>query len=275
MQKTVVLPYRAEFGIRIRYHVPKVYGLPRPVVVFHEPGLEALYPNAERVLVSSRKDDDRDSSDAKFVARVRKRAEAEFPDARILAIDRSTKLREKRFRPTPATFQIPGDEEFDVVVAPRYRDYGPSKNWDAWPEVSGGLMAAGLRVFAGGAKATSYDVPADDYSWNYSRSLDATIEAIRRSRLVLATDAGLAHLAVLCAKPLLIVASSGGLVAPGPVLDAKGRKTFDSYWPVRYGRYYARANWAGVRIGLLPSGWEEPGEVVDHVVDLLSTKDLR
>lgn len=266
MALRVVLPYRAEFGIRVRYHVPRVRALPRPLLVFHEPGLDALYPDCKRILVGRRNDLDRDESDEEFLRRLRRQALREFEVAEVVTIDRASDLPERRFRPEPVRPQVEG--EVDVVVAPRWREYGPSKNWDAWPEVSGGLMAERLSVFAGGEEATSYDVPCDDFAWRYGRSLDATIEAMRKARLVVATDAGLAHLAVLVGVPLLLVASSGGLVAPGPVLDGKGKKTFDRYWPIRFDRYYASANWRGVPIEVLPDGWERPDKVVARAVEI-------
>src|SRR5690606_18437034 len=51
-----VPPARFEFGLKVRYHVPAVFALPRPVVVCIEPGEEALYPQATHIVVDPRED---------------------------------------------------------------------------------------------------------------------------------------------------------------------------------------------------------------------------
>ena len=91
---------------------------------------------------------------------------------------------------------------------------------------------------------------------------------MRRARLVVATDAGLAHLAVICGVPLLIV-TYRGLVAPGPVIDSRGRKARDAYWPVRLAEYYHAANHTGAPIEVV-DGWDDVEAVATGAARMLA-----
>ena len=267
-----VAPFRAELGIMIRYHVPAVYALPRPLVVCHEPGLEALYPDCKRILVPSRQDDARYYSDEAFIGEWTARLRREYSDVRT--IDRNAANPEKRFVPKPYAWQIwrtwRGRGGIDFVICPRRRKFGAGKNWNGWSHVSRSLREEGRTVFAAGAKETSFtNVPHDDAAWNYARPLDASIEAMRQARLVIATDTGLAHLALLVGVPLLLIGSSGGLVAPGPATDDAGKVVAPKFWPVRMNEYYHKANHKNVRIVFMPNGWEAPREVARRAMQLV------
>jgi hypothetical protein len=267
-----VPPFRGELGLMIRYHVPAVRAIHRPLVVCHEPGLEALYPDRERIIVPARPDDERRDLYRKDPAALEfwsASLQMRYPGAQIVAPDRSKEWPEERFVPEPHVLQdVPAA---DIVVCPRYREYGAEKNWPAWPALTDALLGEGLHVFAAGARATSVDVgtPA---AWHHDRELDASIEAIRSARLVIATDAGLAHLAVLCGAPLLLIGYGGGLVAPGKVTNERGRVVGEKYWPIRLDRYYHAANHTGSPIEMEPHGWESPGRVVARALEMLATE---
>lgn len=258
-----VPPFRGELGILLRYHAVAVRAMPRPVMVAHEPGLEALYPDAKRILVRPKPDRKRRwlyRHDEEFVALFR----AKFAGLgfEVREPGKGTGDPIEVFEPEPTVEQI-GDEEIDVVVCPRFREYGTAKNWDAWPEVSGLLMGSGARVFAAGKQESSYDVPSDDASWRYARPLDATIEAMRRAKVVLATASGLSLLALLCRAPrLVLVAANGGKVAPGAAVDGAGRVAHETYWEVPIERYYDPLN-RGTEIELLRNGWDRPEAVAE------------
>lgn len=235
--------YRGEFGLCVRFWVPQVHALclREPCVVEVEPGCEALYPAAREWVEAPRIE-----SDAERAAQCRP------PDLGV---------GEARFVPGPHVPQ--GVGPVDVVVCPRRLSYGTSKNWDAWPGLARSLMGDGLDVFSGGIASGSYDVEGVR-AWDFERPLDATIEAMQRARLVVATDAGLAHLAVLCGAPLMLV-TYRGRVAPGPVIDSSGRRAADDYWPVRLAEYYEAANHMGAPIRTV-DGWENPNAVVEAVL---------
>ncbi len=228
---SVVLPFRGEFGLKVRYHVPAVYALGTDHVVMIEKGEEALYPRASGwISVDRREDDER-----------RGWTEPEppyLPEQYPETIELRKGEPEERFLPAPWMEQ--GVARADVVICPRMRNYASSKNWPHWPWLAQSLETEGLTVFAAGAPDSSADIGCER-AWDYVRFLDASIEAMLGARLVVATDAGLAHLAVLCGRPLLII-THGGLVAPGPVVDATGHAMEPAYWPVRLEEYYHAAN---------------------------------
>jgi len=253
-----VPPFRGELGILLRFHAAAVRALDRPLLVVHEPGLEAVYPDVERELTSStRPDIDRRwnyAHDGAYVGAWRDTLRARGHE--LVEPDKTNRLPIRPFRPEPFVRQRP-DASSHVVVCPRRRAYGPSKNWDAWP-----VVAAGIRkthsVFVAGLPETSYDVPADERAWDYERPLDATIEAMRTASLVVATASGLSLLAVMCGAPLLLVASRGGLVAPGPT-GAHPR-----YWRIPVADYYDPLNHSGSLIDVVDRGWQRPIMVVQR-----------
>lgn len=257
-----VPPFRAELGILVRFHACAVRALPRPVTVAHEGGLEALYPDCERVIVESRPDEERRWTyrhDTAFVDTWRDH----FQGLRVVMPDKENRLPFQGFFPEPFEKQRDGSDP-GVVLCPRWRSYGSEKNWDFWPWVAKRLRQAGVRVFAAGLRESSYDIGADENAWDYARPLDATIEAMRSASLVVSTASGLSLLAVLCGSPLLLVGSMNGKVAPGPARDLSGKIHHDRYWQIPLADYYRPINHSLSPIELVPSGWENPGLVVER-----------
>lgn len=272
---TVIPPFRGELGLMIRYHVPAVRALVRPVAVCCEEGMEALYPDCERIIVTVRPDRDRREtyqSDRDYVKKWTKLLLRRHPRAQVLQPDKMTPAATERwFAPEPFRPQI-GVQDIDVVICPRKRDYGPNKNWEGWQVVGQMLEQAGLRVFAAGAATSSeIGVPCQDAAWHYPRPLDASIEAMKRARLTIATCSGLAMLTVLCGTPLLMV-TYHGLVAPGVVRNIAGKTTFDEYWPIPMDRLFIPINHLGVAIRPFDA-WEEPETVANYGALLLGQQD--
>lgn len=228
-----------EFGLLLRFVVPHVHALclERPRIVEAEVGTEALWPLAAELRMVPRPNDDTRQ----------KGPGRRFPEA--------------RFVPEPFIRQ---GIKADVVICPRLRKHGSAKNWPHWSALTD-LPG----VFAAGAPDSSYDLAMLDAprAWDYARFLDASIEAIRSARLVIATDAGLAHLAVLCGTPLLLIAYQG-LVAPGPVMNADGRIVQRAYWPVKWADYYESANHTGAHLEMI-DGWENPERVKARALELM------
>lgn len=244
----VIPAFRGEFGLKLRYWVPQVATLCQrePCTVEIEEGEEALYPFAvEHRIVERAEDGTRHGSP---------------PDLGVP---------ETRFVPQPAVLQMTKyvDGSTDVVVCPRWRRYGEAKNWDRWAELVARLQDSRLRVFGAGAPDSSAAVPCPG-AWAWLRFLDASIEAMRNAKLVVATDAGLAHLAVLCGAPLLLV-TYRGRVAPGPVIDSRGKVAQQEYWPVRLAEYYGKANHTGAPINVM-DGWEDPEAVAAEAALLIA-----
>jgi len=261
--ETLVLPFRGEFGLKIRYHVPVVHAL-GSVIVCAEPGEESLYPRAKEIIDVARNNDDRRrhsyAVDRDFINSLRPELEERYPNTQFTETCRE--MPEERFIPDP---QVRLGLKADVIVCPRWRRYGASKNWQHWVKLTHQLKAAGLKVMAAGNRDASSDVPALKL-WEFQRPLDASIEAMRNARLVVATDAGLAHLAVLCGAPLLLISHGAGVVAPGPVLDEHGTVERSAYWTICFEEYYHSANHTGSPIDVVQDGWMEPDKVLSAVL---------
>lgn len=243
--------FTGEFGLLVRYYVPQAHTLclHEPCIVECEEGTESLFPDAYKHRIVERSTDHRERGGT-----------GRPPDLGVEAT---------RFRPEPFVDQVGGLGPTTVVICPRWMEYGEGKNWGGWPELQQALEALGVFTFAAGAPDSSHPGVAGRAAWHYPRFLDATIEAMRQAALVIATDAGLAHLAVLCGTPLLLV-TYRGLVAPGPVIDSKGRKVHDAYWPVRLREYYWEPAMAHTRAPIhVIDGWEDPEGVATRAARLV------
>ena len=260
----IVLPSRGEFGLKIRYHVPNVHAIPGEKIVCIEPGEECLYPSATEFIYVDRIEDDarrgtHPRTDAVFNQRLREKLHRRFGEVEVIQTKKG--MPEKRFIPNPYRFHW---LDTKVVIAPRKRDYGAAKNWPHWDRL---LDLPG--IFAAGAPDSSVDLPIP-CAWDYDRFLDASLEAIRCADLVISTCAGVAHLAVLCGTPLLLITYSG-LVAPGPVLDANGKAMERRYWPIHREEYYEKANHRGSPIHQVGC-WDDPERVKEKALAIIGGK---
>lgn len=231
---------RTEFGLLLRYHVPWVHARPGRKLVEIEPGNEALYPKAEEFeIVEPTPDDER-----RGIARRWRSAEPIEP-----------------FAPEP--YEKVSIARPDVVVCPRKRRYGAAKNWGAWPNLVERLSSVGFSVFAAGSPEASPIGVGCPAAWTRDRYLDASIGALRKAKVAVATTSGLAVLAVLCGTPLVLV-TYRGLIAPGAQLDPKGRAMQPSYEPAigRVRKYLEPINHTGSPIRLV-DGWENLDAVVE------------
>lgn len=237
--------FRGEFGVKVRSHVPIVHATPGPKIVEIEEGEEALYPSAERWIVVPRgSDNDR-----------RGAAPLEGEEA--------------RFVPAPHV-EPEGLPAADVVICPRLRTFVEARNWSHWPALTTELQRRVVSVIAAGAPDSSAAVPCRA-TWEWPRFLDATIRAILDAKLVVATDSGLAHLAVLCGRPLLII-THAGRCGDGPIIDGRGRKHADKHWYCNPEHYFEEANHKGVPIRLIDA-WHDHAKVADWVSGFLATGD--
>lgn len=276
------LPYRGEFGIACWFHAPQVHHAIEVGVdiVCCEPGREALYPGAGSYVSSpSRQDDERRAALEGDVCALCPSPRCEsWIEQRVLGpghmVDVQMSLERvapnmdaprRYFAPLPHVLQ---GVFADVVVCPRRRSYGEDKNWPHWQGLIDVLGADGWTVFAAGAPDSSFDVHGCARAWDYARCLDASIQAMHSAYVVVATDAGLAHLAVLCGRPLLMVTHGKGLVAPGR--DDRGKP----YWPVKMERYQDE-NHTGSHIDLLHHAWEDPGVVAMVAQAWLASASIR
>jgi hypothetical protein len=241
--RTVVLPNRGEFGLKICFHATAVHALGTPDLVIHEPGEEILYPRAQRTIeISPAKDDarrgmqERDPVVANSVENVFRTA---YPKSRQVVTD--DKLHRSKFTPL-----LQSKKQYDVVICPRLRNYGGGKNWPYWNSITDQLGELGLNLFGAGKKNTSMPVDCDG-AWEYSNPLEASMMAMQSSKVVLCTDSGLAHLAAMCGAKILMIVDGDDLVAPG-------------YWPVKIDRF------EGADLTMICDGWSNPDKVIAEVM---------
>ena len=263
----IILPFRGEFGMKLMRHVPQVNAISacsrREKIVCCEPGEEAFYPSAMKFEICDKNDDDmrRESygKDSGYISKYMMYLKKKYPKAEFVKTNKDMPC--EYFIPKP---YVTYDIKNDVVICPRKRNYGAEKNWKHWVETSKRLQSEGLNVFAAGAADSSYDVPCSK-AWEYDRCLDATIDAIGNSKLVLATDAGIAHLAVQCGKPLIMISYKNGIVSPGPVRDKNGKVVKKDYWPIMLHRFKAE-NHTGSDIKVVHDSWDDVDKVIEEVL---------
>lgn len=262
----IFLPYRAEFGFVCMAHAPQVHHTMqdgKTSVVCIEEGNEALYPGMEGYMHIRRRNDDerrqfleKEWTQGQIIPNLERRY---GPDLDYVWPD--VKAPRKYFVPQPFDHS---EIACDVVICPRKRAYGSDKNWQHWQSLAESLSDIGYHVFAAGAPDSSDHVKTNaGAAWDHGRFLDATIVAMLSAKLVIATDNGLGHLAMMCGRPLALISYKNGLVAPGE--DDVG----NNYWPIKLNRYQ-RANHKKARITVMHNTWNDPSAVLELARRLLS-----
>jgi ADP-heptose:LPS heptosyltransferase len=243
-------PYRGEFGHMVMWHAPWFNALDGKKLIVCEKGYEPLYPSADIGIDTVEKPDGARREWTKYdqeeIDRWKHRLTRICPNATIVEPpvkhpESSTHL--KYFQPMPDLAK----DGPDIVVCPRYRDYGEVKNWEHWRYVAHRLTGRGKNVLAvgkGGATA--------DCGIGTVYGLAGAIRAMRRGGVVVATDSGLAHLAVMCGTQLLLIGDNGN-TAPG-------------YGPIKMKRF-ERANHRHATIVLI-DGWNHPDRVISKAMDM-------
>jgi hypothetical protein len=100
----------------------------------------------------------------------------------------------------------------DILICPRKKDNSsPHRNWNGWDRLYAHLVNAGHRVVAVGKK----DQSGDCITAPWIHDLDHIASAMTKTKLVVATDAGLAHLAILLRVPLAVIWGTPVGVIPG------------------------------------------------------------
>lgn len=140
----------------------------------------------------------------------------------------------------------------DIVIAPRYRQYGASRNFKYWQELINTFNQMGYSVGAIGAPDTSIlNLTGLAYrSWEYD-FLNAGIELLRNCKLAVMSCSGPAHLATLCGTPLKVIYNE-----PGWAADGRGKWYMDEM-----------QKFATVHCEPILYGWHNP-EVIYEAVQL-------
>jgi len=261
----VFLPYRGEFGFICMMHAPQVKAYHGLKAVFIEPGMEALYPDCGYMYVPVRPDRLRRARIEKaWLDRLVKGSKLALDEGVVHEfVEPDPKAPREYFTPVP--FTSPSNDVpsvIDVVVCPRKREYGEDKNWMHWMELVEVLVKNNLSTFAVGHPDTSFRLEGCRTAWDKGmgeRYLDTTIAAMLRAKLVVATDNGLAHLALMCGRPLALISHGEGYVADG--VDDVGTP----YWKIKLDRY-KQENHLGAPVFVIHNCWHTPLPAIEFVI---------
>lgn len=228
---SIILPHIGfEFGQLIMTHVRWVHCIPGTKVVCTRRGLEPLFPSATEFFYdwSDVPDEQRHTKTIKATSTqlqlkaVQDHFRMKYPLAQIrFPIDGKKpqyfpNIPEGNFIPKPLC-PCPTSQP-DILVAPRYRKHGEARNYPHWQRVVDDLQDLGYHPGLLGTRETSVDitgVPEHRKAWTYEDDLGVTLHWMSTAKMVLATDSGMAHLAVLAGAPLLVLYENRGYV-PGP-----------------------------------------------------------
>ena len=263
-------------------HVPAVHAMEGRKIVVCEPGEELLYPSAESHMICERaNDDDRrdliskdkgiDVIESNFMCK----AKSLWATADFRIFRTSESMPRAYFKPEsdydPGMF-------IDVVICPRLREYGKEKNWPHWNRLAwliGNRTDIRYPVAIGAPDSSDLSVtmanwpPCTQFDDMRDRDLAAAVACLTNARLCIATDAGLAHLAMWCGCPLLLISDGPECrVAPGPVLNGDGSVAYDQYWPIKLDRYRAQ-NHLGADLMVVANSLNNPELVCETALAYL------
>lgn len=206
----VYLPWLGEFGSELLFWVPAVYADRGEKVVCHELGKAQVYPDpgSRRYEVDRVTDRARKSNGALGQWEVFQQVRLYFGPRCEYVEPRRLKGQARRFFVPEARHKYPR-ERWDVVVFPRRRQNVATKNWKGWPDLVAALKSEGLSVFAAGHGDSSFKVPCAA-AWDWQDPLDATIWALKHSRLRLGMMTALTVLSLMCGRAPLVLTTPDG-----------------------------------------------------------------
>lgn len=239
----IVLPFLGEFGSLLGKHVPGVAGASRPLIISHEEGLEALYPDAIERHTFPRAS----ATQRKAGGNVFQQAGSNVPEGFIPYHDQVRKHFEPQvwedhiktgkplqwqrhyvgpvepFRWSPKRYFIPQhqreyDCDFDVLLLARRQSYAHSRNFPHWIQFHEALQKRGIRCLVAGQPDSTQDLPCPavwDLVDHPSQILDCTLWAMKKAKLRIATSTGTALLASLCGQNIIIIISETGCNVQG------------------------------------------------------------
>lgn len=268
----VVLPWRGEFGIICNWHGPQIKAVASPKIVPIELGMEALYPGAVRyVYIPVRPDQQRGYlQDSDLVLQLA--VAGGLQHRNLIWPDQEA----ARMWFVPVPFVAVDAPITDVVICPRHREHGCGRNWQHWQTLLDSLVSDDLVVGAAGSPWSSVDVSGCCFrAWDHERCLDASIALMQNTKLVVGTDTGLTHLALMCGVPaILLISGEFGRVAGG-VFDSPFTGKDTPYWLIIAEDYYEKPNHVDSYVGIMHDTWEEPQRVRMYANDLLGNYDDR
>lgn len=264
---TVILPWRGEFGQMLMTHVRWVQGIQAdPKIVCCRKGDEPLFPSATGFFYDWAGVLD-DQKHTQFLMSKENRLYLEGLAQKLASVYPGASFRFPLDGMKPQKFPRCPDNNFipeplgkapkkfpDILVAPRFRKHGAHRNFQHWHDVIDALELHGFHVGLLGTAETSVDRPGLPLwlkAWDYSDNLGITLHWMKKAKMVLCTDSGIAHLAVLAGAPLQVIYGKEGVEA--------GKEE----WRWAFGHMKAHAvNYCEPIIG----GWDAPATVVVSVL---------
>ncbi len=277
-----------EFGSLIHKHVPGVYGMEGPLIICHEIGYDALYPNAtERYTYERPKGSERSAGGNRFQVKFKDSGKLKWPEGKIPYLDEIRAHFEPQvwedhiktgnppqwqreyiepndpFKMTPKYFipQSIGSYEcdFDVVLFARCQEYSHGRNFPFWVEFQEALKARGIKCLVVGQPDSTAHLSCEaiwDIVDNPSQILDASIWAIAHSKMRIGTATGTTLLSLLCGQNVVVIMSESGHEANGSKMS----------FPAGY-YYKIDTNRVGYRVVAHWMEWERAVEEVLWMYD--------
>lgn len=208
------LPWASEFGWYIMNHVKRFHGYNhQKKIACIKKGHECLFPTATEFWYDW-VDDVKDIHKGGIVKykhndKVKKLIvdtygkDVTFIDPAETGWAEKTSLGHHTFVPKP---RFNHNFDIDIVITPRLRQLDANRNYvKQWQDLTNRLVKAGFKIAICGTKQLSAKINGAKYfSWNYV-DVDTDVEMMLKSKLVISQESGLAYLAMMCKKPLIII----------------------------------------------------------------------
>jgi len=206
----VYLPWLGEFGNELLRWVPAVRNCQEPRIACYEEGKDCLYPCADgRHIVPRVNEQDRVCSGALTQKSVWDEVKKTLgPDHEYITPSTLMPLypEYQHFEPLTKDFGF----SCDIAVFPRWRHNTKRLNWENWPKFVSLLQATGYRVFACGHPDSSFNVDCPA-AWDYDNPLEASIWAIKHSKIRIGMITALTVMSLYCGKEPWVLVNQRGM----------------------------------------------------------------
>lgn len=209
----IYLPWLGEFGSEILKYVPIVYKDKEEKIVCCEAGKGCLYPTAtQRYEIPKVEEAVRACAGSLNQYELWDDVKTQYgSDYEYIEPTMQVEVGSDWFVPITKFY----DFKADIVVFPRWRHTGKRKNWEGWPDLVDSLNAEGYSLFSAGASDMGYKIDCRQ-AGDYDNELEASIWAIKHSRIRIGINSALTVLSLMCGmKPWLILTEQGKQCFPG------------------------------------------------------------
>lgn len=207
----IFLPWLGEFGTELLRWVPRAKAEIDYKVICYEEGKDCIYPDADERHIIPRIDEyKRKCAGSLNQFEIWDEIKSVYKNRKVTYCVPSSTIGYGQFKPFAP--QVPKlDFECDVAIFPRWRHNTERRNWQQWPILVEMLLAEGLNIFVCGHPDSSFDLKCNG-SGNYNNPLEASIWAIKHSKIRFGLTTALTVMSLYCEKrPWIIVHESGRL----------------------------------------------------------------